>query len=1562
MKKEDEEEAFRRREERKRRRLEKLEKKRKKKGDGKPKLHRLKKLKSNTATNNSSSNDNSSNIKNINDDDDVFGDEMDGDHSTDAQNHDQEEELNDDFVVDSKYKHKKMSGIPDRIQHPSKYSDIFGDDDEEEEEGFQPEEPDIYGEDLEPEKVKDKLTLIREQYEPSLLEEKHFTDADEEIRQNNLPERFINRKGTTYSGDRQTLDEAEWIYDMSFDTKEDRDTKAIETIAHILKFIQRDMLEIPFIYTYEKDIYEPYFTLQDLWTIFDLDEKWAHIKASKKSLETISTTNSNLDQYQHILIESKTEENISDLYDLFQMINSQSSDTKSMSKSILDDDSNSNSNSKPKKAIKRDLYTIYSRAGLNRFLTNFGMTAQEFGVNLMDSYMSNTPKDHNEEPSSAALAFICLEADDCNRVLQATRYMMAQEIGYDPHVRQSVRIIYRRYAHISTTPTLKGSKEVDVFHPYFTVKTLHEKPVHSFDDTQYLLILKAEKEGFIKSTMAISDTIHETVIIPEMESLYLSSGTSSVSQQWNKQRQLIIRESLTKFLYPVLEKELRNKMLTESSNRVSFECAKKLEEKLRIAPWQPPQQSDEDEYDDDHHQRFKIFSICWGSDRVPTMGAVLDSEGELIGHAKLDFLCDKTGESVLKNKKQEDVDKLSALLIEHQPRLIVVSATELDSRRIYEEIKEQVSRLKNQGQLRKSVDITFGCPEIGQSMQNSTKYEEEFKEFPAILRHAIAVGRCILDPLTEYASLCTDSNEILYLKLHPLQDMIGKDYLVKLLHRCFINVVNAVGVDINRMIRHKYTASTLQFVSGLGSRKAQMLLNLIFRRDGYISSRQSLGKLLNQDIVYRNCIGFIQIRERYLGSKDNKINHLDDTRIHPESYQISYRIAAEALDKPPKEDFLQDYIEEVMKKPKKLDRLDFDDFSNSLESQQGKMKKLLYLIKKELTSPFADIRNFYSPPTTDDIFFWLTGETDSTLRQGTMVSATTFRNSPEGVRCRLDNGLEGTITADNLSDSNDTKTLPRGLTLNCRVLSIDKERFTVNLSCKPSDLDIRKWEDIIYHDLKKNGSNPYLVLGELPASSSKPSTEKRKVPVKKLVKKVKRVVIHPLWHSFTCLEAEKYLNDKPIGEAVLRPSSKGFDHITVTFKFWENIILHHDIKESDKPNAVSLGKSFYMGETKFDSLDEILARHVEYLINNLNDVRNHMYWKNGTQQEIDDKIRQEKQNNPSRIPYFFGIDYNHPGFITLYHVPSTNPRHEPILIKSEGFVMRKKTFSTLNDLIKYFKQNYSQILSSSNRTSNNNNNINSNNNNNNNNTNNNNNLNATPSNRQNDRFNNQNNQNNQNNRNYQPQQQMNNNFNQQQIPPQSTPYHQQNYQQQQPQMNNFNQQQQQPYQTPIQQQPYQTPMQNPYQTPRQQQQQQPYQTPSHYSSNYQQSPFDSRMNTPNAQRQQPPQNYPPQQQQQWNNQQQNYQPQQPQQQQWNNPQYPPQRPFNTGPHPPPQQQYMGQQQQQPQQQYPQQPWNDNRNQQQQQQQQQQQNNYGRPNPPQNQFQPYPPQQNNSQWD
>lgn len=79
------------------------------------------------------------------------------------------------------------------------------------------------------------------------------------------------------------------------------------------------------------------------------------------------------------------------------------------------------------------------------------------------------------------------------------------------------------------------------------------------------------------------------------------------------------------------------------------------------------------------------------------------------------------------------------------------------------------------------------------------------------------------------------------------------------------------------------------------------------------------------------------------------------------------------------------------------------------------------------------------------------------------------------------------------------------------------------------------------------------------------------------------------------------LTRKDIGDVVIRPSSRGPTHLSVTMKFHDGIFTTIDIEEGgkDRSSATSLlglGKTLKIGDEVFEDLDEVGAcRQPHYL-------------------------------------------------------------------------------------------------------------------------------------------------------------------------------------------------------------------------------------------------------------------------------------------------------------------------------------------------------------------------------
>lgn len=77
-----------------------------------------------------------------------------------------------------------------------------------------------------------------------------------------------------------------------------------------------------------------------------------------------------------------------------------------------------------------------------------------------------------------------------------------------------------------------------------------------------------------------------------------------------------------------------------------------------------------------------------------------------------------------------------------------------------------------------------------------------------------------------------------------------------------------------------------------------------------------------------------------------------------------------------------------------------------------------------------------------------------------------------------------------------------------------------------------------------------------------------------------------------CLMVVQALEEKEIGDFIIRPSSKGPTHLSMTLKIHENVYTHIDIAEGGKESRdltsfLSLGKTLTIGEESYEDLDEV---------------------------------------------------------------------------------------------------------------------------------------------------------------------------------------------------------------------------------------------------------------------------------------------------------------------------------------------------------------------------------------
>uniref|UniRef100_A0A914VLR4 Suppressor of Ty 6 homolog n=1 Tax=Plectus sambesii TaxID=2011161 RepID=A0A914VLR4_9BILA len=1292
----------------------------------------------------------------------------------------------------------------------------MGDEDEE-----YPEEGEE-GEEGRPKRLRrrDKQTTLLDQIEPSELERGFLGEADKRIQLEDRPERFQMRRVPVTEADDYELNlESDWVYQNAFHTlpismQEDIENQAstkppVETKAKIreaLKFMRNQLFEVPFIAFYRKEYVEPELGINDLWKIYQWDEKWCLLQQRMQRLSDLmkrmqafqcSRVSTDPDQpmpddmrviSNEEIAAVMTVRSVEELTDVLSQFHlhyggelpkmAQWEKTKAAEEAA--DDAAIGDGGGFKQASRNDAYQLCSQAGLGALAAKFGLTPSQFAENLAENYSRHEVEQYPVDPQQTAQDYICRAFDSVEGVLEGVKYMVAKQLSREPMVRRVVREMYRTRAVVCVRPTKKGRAEIDENHPIYTKKYIKNKPVKDLEKDEYLRLVQAQSNGLITMTLGPDSEgdEHRQTLVDDIvaRQLYYRDEYSGPVQLWNKLReealvmclqkflypmlekelsQKLLQEArdfvirvcypvmcLQKFLYPMLEKELSQKLLQEARDFVIRECCLRLYGYLKIGPYEV----DAADEDLDYHgsDGVRVMAIAYPVERdQASFCAIIDGEGAVIDHMRLVHLTKRKNarQNNEAKLKEQDMEELKRFVLRRKPHVIAVSGENLDALFIKSDVEAALQELIDAGDLRQRVSVEIVDNELAKVYMNSKRAQIDFVDYPLLLRQAISLARRLQDPLPEFCQMCTADDEILCLSYHSLQDQVMKEELLLALTLEFINRVNEVGVDINRCLEQVQTLPMLQFVCGLGPRKATQLVKVLKQNDNLLESRTKLVTLCRMGPkVFMNCAGFIKIDTARVAEKtDSYVEVLDGSRVHPETYEWARKMAVDALEIDDSADPTS-ALEEILDAPERLKDLDLDAFAEELQRQGfGNKSITLYDIRAELNHRYKDLRSSYKTPNREDIFNMLTKETPQTFNVGKLVMGrvmhvvhrkprkddqqqqnpvrdnktglwacpwchrSDFAELSEvwthldnqvcpgqavGIKVRLENGITGFIPNRYISDRPDSFVNPServqiNQPIYCRVLKVDTDRFQAELSCRSSDLADRESQFRPPKDRYYDFNNEDVDQREDEASKASKTTK---------TSYVKRVIAHPSFHNITYKDAERMLQSVDQGEAIIRPSSKGADHLTVTWKVAEGIYQHIDVREEGKEKPFSLGKSLIIGEEEFEDLDEIIARHIQPMAAHARDVMSYKYYLDSeearSKEFIVNHLTEEKKRAPARIPYTLVPCIELPGKFMLSYLPRLKVRHEFLTVTPDGFRFRQQLFPSLTHLFKWFKEHY----------------------------------------------------------------------------------------------------------------------------------------------------------------------------------------------------------------------------------------------------------------------------------
>nr|XP_017246885.1 PREDICTED: transcription elongation factor SPT6-like isoform X2 [Daucus carota subsp. sativus] len=1168
--------------------------------------------------------------------------------------------------------------------------------------------------------------------DPTIIAEKYMTEKDDLIRNTDFPERwqiFEHSTGPPPTDESSIDEESTWIcnelrnmihlFGRIVEISELSIVK--EDVMRFLDFIHIQKLDVPFIAMYRKDECPSLFkdpeqleadALQNisdgkpalmwhkiLWTILDLDKKWLLLQKRKSALQ--------LYYKKRYAEESRIIDDETRLNFIRQLFDSVTKSLKAaVSEREVDDvDSKFNLHFPPgevgdvngqyKRPKRRSQYSSCSKAGLWGLVSKLGYSSEQFGLQLsLEKMRMEELLDSKETPEEAALNFICAMFETPQNVLRGARHMAALEICWEPYVRKHVRSIYMDNAVVSTIPTPDGNVAIDASHQYATIKWLREKPLGKFMDAQWLQIQKAEEEKLIKVTLKLPEPVLSKLISDSNEN-YLSDGVSKSAQLWNEQRKLILQDAFFDFLLPSMEKEARLLLAGRARSWLLLEYGKLLWDRVSVAPYQRKEQ----DLSSDEEAAPRVMACCWGPGKPATTFVMLDSCGEVLDVLYAGSICNRGQNVNDQQRKKNDQQRVLKFMTEHQPHVVVLGAANLSCTRLKEDIYEIIFKMVEEtprevGHDMDGISILYGDETFPHLYENSRISSDQLPLQSGIVKRAVALGRYLQNPLAMVATLCGPGKEILSWKLSPLEDFLTSDDKFGMIEQIMVDVTNQVGLDVNLALSHEWLFSTMQFISGLGPRKAASLVRSLVR-NGAIFTRKDL--LTEHGIgkrVFVNSVGFLRVRRTGMAASTSQfIDMLDDTRIHPEFYGLAQELARDVYLEDVQDDtvdydddeVLQLAIEHVREKPHLLKSLEVHEYAKS--KQLESKIQTLNLIRLELIHGFQDWRKPYAEPSQDEEFCMISGETEDSLAEGRIVQATVRRVLPQKAICVLDSGLVGILGKEDYAD--DWKELPdlneklnEGEILSCKIKSIQKNRYQLFLSCKESEMRNNQ-----YHNHQNLDPHYHEDRSSLPGDQDK--TRKQKELGRKYFKP--RLIVHPRFQNITADEAVEFLSDKDIGEIVVRPSSRGPSFLTLTLKVYDGIYAHKDIieggkEQKDLTSLLRIGKTLKVGDQTFEDLDEVIDRYVDPLVAQLKVMLNYRKFKKGTKAEIDECLRIEKAENPMRIVYCFGISYEHPGTCILTYIRTLNPHHEYVGVYPTGFKFRRKMFGEIDRLVAYFQR------------------------------------------------------------------------------------------------------------------------------------------------------------------------------------------------------------------------------------------------------------------------------------
>lgn len=458
------------------------------------------------------------------------------------------------------------------------------------------------------------------------------------------------------------------------------------------------------------------------------------------------------------------------------------------------------------------------------------MIARERGLEpLADMILNDTVTSGN--PLDIAKEYVSEEVPTPEDAIQGASDIVAEIVSDSADFRATLRKRMWKEGFIQAE-LVEDNEHKDQFLQYND----YAEPVRQMPSHRILAVNRGEKLGALKLALTVPD---------ESYIQYMVRGITNNEQSiFSDVKASAVADAYKRLMFPALERDIRNE-LTESADE---QAIKVFGVNLKNLLLQPP----------------LAGHVIMGLDpgyRTGCKMAIIDAQGNVLDYGAYYLTNSEKLKQEAQKKLAEKIRKFNVTLLSIGNGTASYETEQFASKMIEEEKLDCHYIITN---------------EAGASVYSASKLAiDELPNLDVTIRGAVSIARRVQDPLAESVKIDPKS-----IGVGQYQHDVNQKQLTHTLDQVVESVVNHVGVELNTA-----SPAILQHIAGISGTVAKNIVAFRQENGGFTSRKQLLKVPRLGPAAFTQCAGFLRLN----GAK----NPLDNTSVHPESYELAERIIGE---------------------------------------------------------------------------------------------------------------------------------------------------------------------------------------------------------------------------------------------------------------------------------------------------------------------------------------------------------------------------------------------------------------------------------------------------------------------------------------------------------------------------------------------------------------------------------------------------------------------------------------------------------------------------------------------